>query len=305
MSISASLGKQKVIQLSGGPLAYRDRGEGPVIVFVHGVAMNGDLWRDVAPELVAAGYRCVTPDWPLGSHTLPADPGADLSPPGLAAMVAELLDRLDLDDVTLVGNDTGGVVCQLVATRHPQRLARLVLASCDGFEIFPPDGFGFLTWIGKVPGALFLMANTMRSHALRRLPMAYGRTMNQAPPRDISDSYVRPGVDSAAIRRDGKKVLAGTSTEHTLRAAKSFGDFTKPVLIAWAANDLLFPRSLAQRLADAFPNSTLEIIDDSRTFIGEDQPLTLARTIHRFIASTSTSTSAAASGEATAQRSKK
>lgn len=121
--------------------------------------------------------------------------------------------------MTLVGNDTGGAICQLVATRHPERLGRLVLTSCDAYEIFPPKPFGYLTWIGRVPGAVLATTNLMRLRALRRLPLAYGRTMNTAPPREVWDSYVRSGYENAAIRRDTKKMLAALSNTHTLVAS--------------------------------------------------------------------------------------
>lgn len=282
MSISASLGEPQCVQLSGGPIAYRERGQGAPVVFVHGLAMNGDLWRDVVPPLADSGLRCITPDWPLGAHELPMNPQADLTPPGLAGLVGELLERLDLRDVTLVGNDTGGAVCQLVAAAQPDRLGRMVLASCDAFEVFPPKPFGYLPWLGKLPGAVFLSTNAMRVRALRRLPLAYGMAMREHPDRAVSDSYVRSGYESAAIRRDTKKMLRGLSNEHTLTAAESFPDFARPVLIAWAAEDRLFPRSIAERLLAAFPDSRLEIIDEARTFIAEDEPIRLAELIADF-----------------------
>lgn len=282
MSISASLGEAQCVQLSGGPLAYRDSGSGTPVVFVHGLAMNGDLWRDVVPDLVERGLRCVTPDWPLGAHELPMNPDAGLDPPALAALVVEFLERLDLRDVILVGNDTGGAICQLVAAQRPARIGRLVLTSCDGFEIFPPKPFGFLPWLGRIPGAVFLTTNAMRLRVLRRSPLAYGMTMRRHPDRGVSDSYVRSGFQSAAIRRDTKKMLRAVSKEHTLTAAESFPQFKQPVLIAWGGEDRLFPRSLGQRLADAFPESRLEIVEGARTFIAEDEPAHLAELIADF-----------------------
>jgi pimeloyl-ACP methyl ester carboxylesterase len=282
VSISASLGEAQCVQLSGGPISYREAGHGPTVVFVHGLAMNGDLWRNVVPDLVGVGMRCITPDWPLGSHELPMMSNADLSPPALAGLVGELLERLDLRDVTLVGNDTGGAICQLVAVAHPDRLARLVLASCDAFEVFPPKPFGYLPWLGRIPGAVFISTNAMRVRALRRLPLAYGMVMRQHPERAISDSYVRSGYQSGAIRRDTKKMLRDLSSRHTLTAAESFAHFTKPVMVAWGSADRLFPRSLAERLTAAFPDSRLEVIDGANTFIAEDEPARLAHLIAGF-----------------------
>src|SRR5947209_13282087 len=101
------------LQLTQGTLNYRDEGKGPVVVFVHGLLVNGRVWDQVLPQL-GDRVRCIVPDLPLGAHTIPMKPGAKLDPPALAAMVAELIERLDLTDVTLVGNDTGGAICQLV-----------------------------------------------------------------------------------------------------------------------------------------------------------------------------------------------
>ena len=143
MSLSSKLGEEKSVRLPQGTIRYRERGRGTPIVFVHGVLANGDLWRDVVPRL-AETHRCITPDWPLGSHEVPMEATADLSTPGLARLVADFLAALDLRDVTLVANDTGGAVCQLVVTSHPERIARLVLTSCDAFEVFPPRPFDIL-----------------------------------------------------------------------------------------------------------------------------------------------------------------
>ena len=284
MSISEQLGERRTLDLPQGRISYRERGSGEPIVFVHGVLVNGDLWRDVVADL-ADRYRCITPDWPLGAHPEPMSPDADLSTPGLGRLVADFLAALSLDDVTLVGNDTGGAVCQMVATRHPERLGRLVLASCDAYEVFPPQPFGFLRWIGKVPPATALLAHSVRLRPLRRLPIAFGLVTSGPLPREISDSYVTPGY-RGDIRRDTRKVLNGVSNEHTLEAARHFGEFAKPVLVAWGEDDRLFPAELADRLAADFPDARRETVTGSRTFIGEDQPQQLARLIDEFVGAT-------------------
>lgn len=281
MSVSTSLGEQRQVTTAAGPIAYRERGSGAPIVFVHPLLTNGDLWRNVVPPL-AARWRCIAPDWPLGSHEHPAAATADLSTPGLARLVAEFIEALDLEDVTLVGNDTGGAVCQLVAAGHRERLGGLVLASCDAFEVYPPPPFGVLPLLARAPGALALGAQAMRFRALRSSPLAYGSVMREPPEPAVSDSYVLPGR-RAEIRRDTKKVLLGISRQHTLAAARRFGDFEPPVLVAWAERDKLFPAQLGDRLAAAFPRSRREVVEDSRTFIGEDEPRRLAASIERFL----------------------
>ena len=260
---------------------YEEAGQGPPIVFVHGVFVNGKQWRKVV-DLLADGYRCIVPDWPLGSHTQPMAPTADLSTPGLARLVAEFLEVLDLQDVTLVGNDTGGAVCQLVMVDHSDRIARVVLTSCDAFEVYPPPPFAFLRLVPSVPGLAFLLAQSLRFTAVRKLPIAYGWVMKGFPPRGVMDSYTRPLLDPA-IRRDAKKMLSGISKEHTIEAARRLADFDRPVLLAWAGEDKLFPRSLAERLQEVLPQSQLQVIPGARTFVAEDQPGPLAAAVRALL----------------------
>ncbi len=281
MSISEQLGAKSRVDLSGGPIGYRETGAGKPIVFVHGVFANGDLWRNVVPELASA-YRCLTPDWPLGSHELPMNTDADLSTPGLARLVAEFLDALELEDVTLVGNDTGGAVCQLVMAEHRKRLGPTVLTSCDAFETFPPSPFGFLRHLPRIPGATMLAAQPLRLRPLRRLPIAYGRLMHGQPEAAISDSYARPSL-RPEIRHDAGKVCLGIDPAYTIAAAEQLRDFPHPVLLAWGADDRLFPISLAERLAAVLPDATLAPIAGARTFIGEDRPRELATVISEFL----------------------
>jgi pimeloyl-ACP methyl ester carboxylesterase len=143
MAVSESLGTRHEIDLPQGRLRYRERGEGPPVVFVPGLMAHADLWRNVVPRIADAGHRCTAPDWPLGAHELPM-PGADLSPPGVADLIADLLDALDLRDVTLVANDTGGALTQILLTRRPNRVGGVVLTPCDAFECFFPPLISFL-----------------------------------------------------------------------------------------------------------------------------------------------------------------
>src|ERR687887_1384980 len=164
------------IELSAGTVEYEDTGgDGPTIVLLPGLLMDASLWADVIADL-APGHRCIAPTLPLGAHRRPMNPGADLSPPGLARLVRELLERLELEDVTLVGNDTGGALVQLVAAEADPRVGRIVLVSCDAFDNFPPGLTGrTIVRTGKLPPALFGVAmQQMRLRPLRRLPIAFG-----------------------------------------------------------------------------------------------------------------------------------
>jgi pimeloyl-ACP methyl ester carboxylesterase len=285
MAISESLGARRRIELPQGVIGYRERGDGPPVLFVHGLLVNADLWREVVPKVADAGYRCLAPDWPLGSHGHPMRRGADLSPPGLAGLISDFLAALDLSGVTVVANDTGGALVQVLMARHPERIGRVVLASCDALERFFPPIFSFLPVMARLPGSAWLLAQALRPRPLRRLPMTYGWLSARPTPPQVMNSYLLPSRRDGGIRRDLRRVLRGVHRRHTLAAAASFGSFGRPVLLAWAEDDRLFPLSLAQRLAALLPDARLVIVAGARTFIPEDQPAALAELIAEFAAS--------------------
>jgi pimeloyl-ACP methyl ester carboxylesterase len=271
------------VHLQQGTIRYREDGTGEPLLFVHGVVVNGDLWRKVVPRL-SKDFRCIVPDWPLGSHEIPMSADADLSPPGLARLVVDFMDALGLETVTLVGNDTGGAVCQMVAAEYPDRVSRLVLTSCDLYDRFPPPVFKPLAKLVKMPGATWLIAQSLRPRFAQRLPIAFGWVTKRLPEKDVVESYLAPGRASRGVRRDLGKVFGSVDARYTIEAAQKLEqNFDKPVLLAWATEDKLFPIEYARRFADTLPNATLEEIDDSYTFIAEDQPERLADVIATFI----------------------
>jgi pimeloyl-ACP methyl ester carboxylesterase len=269
------------VRLPQGTIRYRESGSGEPIVFVHGLLVNGRLWEGVA-ERLAPDFRCIVPDWPLGSHTVPMEPGADISPPGLARLVADFLAALELDDVTMVGNDTGGAICQLVATRHPERIGRLVLTNCDAYDNFPPKLFSYLKPAARIPGALTATAQSLRIKPLRRSPIAYGVLTKSRLNDDLLEDWVRPGLHDPEIRRDTRKVILGISPEQTLEAARKLERFDRPTLFAWAPEDRWFKVEHAQRLAASMPDARVERIPDAKTFVSIDQPERLAELIAAF-----------------------
>jgi pimeloyl-ACP methyl ester carboxylesterase len=270
----------KEISIPQGRIRYRDEGSGDPIVFVHGFLVDGELWRDVAARL-APDFRVIVPDWPMGSHEVPLAADADLSAPGVARIVAAFLDELGLDNVTLVGNDSGGAVCQLVAVNHPQRVGRLVLTSCDAYENFPPPAFRPLQGLARVPGAVGMILQSMRAAFARRTPTAYGWVMKRDDDA-LTKRWITPALRDRAVRRDATKFLLGMRHRYTLAAAERFGEFTKPVLIAWSREDRFFKVRFAERLAADFPNASLEFIDDAYTFSALDQPARTAELIAAF-----------------------
>jgi pimeloyl-ACP methyl ester carboxylesterase len=283
VEIMSNSGNQfRSIRLSQGTIRYRDVGEGAPIVFVHGALVNGELWRKVVP-LFSGRYRCIIPDLPLGSHQTAMNKDADLSPQGLAQLIADFLTAVDLQAVTLVGNDTGGALCQIVVTNYPERIAQLVLTNCDAFDNFPPKMFLPLKWGAYVPGFLFELSQLLRFQTIRYSPLAFGWLSKRRIEKRVMDNYLNPAISSRLIRRDLGKALKGLSTKYTLEAAKKLADFHKPVLLAWATEDRFFKFTDAERLSKIIPNAQLERIADSLTFVPEDQPERLAQLIDGFM----------------------
>ncbi|HEX3779819.1 MAG TPA: alpha/beta hydrolase [Pseudonocardiaceae bacterium] len=279
----ADLGTAKSVQLpSGGRISYAERGSGPPVLFVHGLLVNANLWRKVVPTIADAGFRCLAPDWPLGAHQVPMPPGTDLSPPAVARLIEEFLTALDLTDVTVVANDTGGALTQILMANHPQRLGRVVLTPCDAFEAFLPKPFDSLPTLMRIPGAVWLGSRLLRLPAVQRLPFVFGLLAKHGIPAEIVDSYVRPGYASQAVRRDLKRFTVGVHRRYTLAAATTLGGFGKPVLLVRAADDRIFPANLSDRLAELLPDARLVTVADSYTFVPEDQPAELARLVVEF-----------------------
>lgn len=280
MSISEALGEQREVKLQQGTVRYRERGEGEPIVFVHGLLVNGDLWRQVVP-LLAGSYRCITPDWPLGSHEVPLNKDADLSPPGLARLIADFMDTLDLEKATVVGNDTGTALSQLVAASHPERVGRLVLTTGDAFENFPPKIFKGVIGLGYAPPAIWLLEKTTRSDRVRRAVLA-PLTRKLRDPK-IYESYAGQ-LKHRGIQHDLAKVLRALRSRYTVEAVDKLKRLEAPALMVWAPEDKFFPTEHAHELAELIPDGRVVEIPDSLAFVSEDQPKRTAQAIAEFIA---------------------
>jgi pimeloyl-ACP methyl ester carboxylesterase len=278
---------RREIDLSAGTIAYDDTGgDGPAIVLLGGLLMDSSLYEDVIARL-APRHRCIAITLPMGAHRHPMRDDADLSPHGLARLVAELIERLELDDVTLVGNDTGGALVQLIAVddHRAARVGRIVLVSCDAFDNFPPGLTGkTIVLTGKLPPALFgLFMRQMRLRPLRRLPVAFGWLTKRGDA--ATARWIRPVLTDRAIRRDTVRVLRAMGAERRVLVdvAERLPAFDRPALVVWAAEDRVMPPAHGRRLAELLPQGRLVEIDDSYTLIGLDQPRRLAEAIEGFV----------------------
>ena len=273
----AELAERRSVRLSAGPLAYHERGEGPPLVFVHGVFANAALWSKVVP-LLAGRFRCIAPDWPLGSHSDPLDEDADLSSPAVAALIGELIDALGLERPTLVGNDTGGALCQMFAVGNAERIGRLVLTNCDAYDKYPPQPYTYLVWVPHIPGAVTLLAASMRPRFMRRLPIAYGWLAKRMAP-EVEDAFADPVMHDRGVRKDITSFLKNANKKQLMETAERFGTIEIPVLLAWGEDDKAFKIEFAERMQRDIPNARLVRIPDSYTFVSLDQPERLAEAI--------------------------
>jgi pimeloyl-ACP methyl ester carboxylesterase len=265
------------IELEAGTIEYQDSGgDGPVIVLL----MDASLWEGVTADL-RVDHRCVAPTLPLGAHSYPMRPDADHSLRGIARLVAEFLERLDLGNVTVVGNDTGGALVQLLICEGAARIERIVLVDCDAFDNFPPGLTGkTLVLTGKLPPTMFgLFMQQMRLKPLRRLPIAFGWLTRRGDA--ATARWVQPLLRHPEIRRDTVRVLRTISAQRNLmlEATECLLTFDRPALVVWAQYDRVMPPEHGRRLAELLPRGRLVEVSDSSTLVPLDQPASLAQAI--------------------------
>ncbi|SDT17298.1 alpha/beta fold hydrolase [Microlunatus soli] len=267
------------VHLPAGPIDYQDSGgTGPAIVFGHGPPMDHRAWRKVIPLL--DGYRCIAPTLPMGGHRRPMNAEADLSQRGMATILADFLDALELTDVTLVLNDWGGGQFMINEGRT-DRIGRLALVACEAFDNFPP--VQLLRVAGAVPGGMWLLVTLMGWRPFRRMRGGYGGMSVRGLPDELLVDWFRPAAADRRIRRDFAKFAAGSPRRSTLRSwAEQWQRFTRPVLVVWADHDPLMPAEHGPRLAAHYPNAELVLIRDSATLVPEDQPEQLAALLADF-----------------------
>lgn len=268
------------IDLPQGRLNYRTAGPTdstrPPVVFLHGLLVNGELWTPTAELLAAQGIRSYAPDLPMGAHPTPLEPDADLSPRGIVRLVLDFLDALDLSDVTLVGNDTGGAICQFLIDTDPSRIGRLVLINCDAFDKFPPAPFGLLVKAASRPGRLRMLMGPMRSTWARHSVLGFGPLVSTPLDADMTRRWITPILNDKAIRRDTARFMRGIKPDDLADVSTRLDQFGKPVLLLWGAADRFFKIEFARRLAETFPDASLVEVAGGRTFLPLDDPQRVA-----------------------------
>lgn len=280
-SRSSELGEPHTIDLPQGRIQYRERGQGPVLLFVHGLYVNGDLWRKVVP-LLCTRYRCITVDWPFGAHAYPMATTADLTPTGIADLIADIITTLGLSDLTVVANDTGIAYTQVFVANHPDKLARLVLTPGDVVWNFLPVPIKWMRPLSQLPGGITVIARFWNSRLGRSLimtPLAKTR-----PAQAVLDSWFQPATRDRQLRRDLVKLLRAARPRAAITAARQLDRFTGPTLIAWSASsNVIFPRRHAYLLRKLLADAQLQLIPHTRAFISEDQPELLCQAIDQFV----------------------
>jgi pimeloyl-ACP methyl ester carboxylesterase len=271
------------VEISAGPIAYEDSGgEGPVVVLIPGLLMDGRQWRQVTAEL-QAGFRCVAPTLPTGAHRKPMRPDADLTLIGMGRIVTEFLAAAELRDVTLCFNDWCGAQV-MIADGGMERVAKLVLVSCETAGNYPPGLAGHAAWLSaKLPGGIAMSRRLLLSRRLRRLPFVFGQMTKRGVPDELMASWLEPLRDRRIARDLRRYAGDAMKGKHDLDAATAaLPSFARPVLVVWDAEGKMMPNQAGRALADSFPNSRYVELPDCYTLIPEDQPQALAREIREF-----------------------
>ena len=283
---SKLLGEPRALDLPDGRLDYFERGEGLPILFSHGWLANANLWRKVV-DILCDQFRCLAFDLPLGSHRTAMGAEADLSPAGVAGLIAAAAEGLDLRQMTLVGNDSGGAYSQIALAQHGdlgKRVSRLVLTSCETpYDEWPPKPFDGLPAAASDPQGLGQLLAALEDPAVRALPVAYGLLAKHALEPEVSDSYALPASRDEGVLRDVAKAMSSASTDPVRAAGEQLIEHSDlPTLLIWSSEDEVFPLAHAERYAGALRNGSLVQIEDSYSFTPEDQPTAVAAAIRSF-----------------------
>jgi pimeloyl-ACP methyl ester carboxylesterase len=270
------------VTLPAATIEYRESGPResahPPVVFVHGALVDSRLWDAVAARLSEQGFRCLQPNLPLGSHTIPVDDRSALTPVGVAGLLHDFVTALDLDDVTLVGNDTGGGLCQFLIDAHPERIGRLILTNCDAFDKFPPFPFNAVFALMRTRLSVSVLMATMGPTALRHSPLGFGLLAKHLDP-ELTASWLQPARTDHRIAGDFAALARGIGRTDLTDVAPRLQRFTKPVTVVWGLDDRCFTPELGRRLKALFPDSAMVDVPNAATFVPLDDPAAVSDAI--------------------------
>ncbi|MFI1913535.1 alpha/beta fold hydrolase [Nocardia sp. NPDC020380] len=272
-----------VVEIPAGRIHYAERGEGPAVVFLHGLLMNHTLWDQVL-ELLPTGFRYVLPDLPLGAHPEPLRADADLSMRGMNQLVADFLEALELRDVTLVHSDWGGALF-LTAYGLDERVGRLIVMPCEAFDNFPPGLPGKTAKLLPIlPGGVYMALRQFRIGWIRRTPLMFGWMARKPLPDELVRGWTEPGLRDKRIRRD-LLGYAGIDIDKQAYIAntEALRGFSGDALILWSAQDKVMPPEHGRRLAELIPKARLVEIDDAYVLSMLDQPRAVAAAMSAFL----------------------
>ena len=258
-----------------GDVSYIDIGAGPVALFVHGIATNAYLWRNVISALITE-RRCIAVDLPLHGQS-PVTAGQDLSIAALAAGLDDFCDVLGLTGIDLVANDTGGAIAQIFAARHPQRLATLTLTNCDTADNLPPEAFKPMIELAAAgtlaPSAVELFGD-LRAAAQLSFGSSYEH-LDQIDP-EIVRSYLEPCIGTLERARQFERLLAALDAGDLAAVTPQLRELTVPTLVVWGTGDTFFDVSWAYWLRDTIPGVIRVVtVDDARLLFPEERPMDL------------------------------
>ncbi|HWA64803.1 MAG TPA: alpha/beta hydrolase [Mycobacteriales bacterium] len=271
------------VAIPAGRIEVHEVGDGAPLLFLHGALAGWQVWQPVAQPLAARGFRVIMPTLPMGAHRTPMRPRADLTPPGLARLVADLVAAMGLQAPTLVSTDTGTAIAQLVLTRHPGVAGGAVMTSGDCFRHFFPPLFRHLQALGYAPGLLARVGKATRHEATRRSPLGFGLLTHAGVSDEVALDWTESLITDREVRRDAAAVLRGINTRHTMAAAKALPAVEVPVMLVWGEDDRAFPVKLARRLAALIPDCRLETVPGSQAFVSLDKPDVLTELIADFV----------------------
>ena len=280
MDVATFTSHRKVLAAPGGEIAYTEFGEGPVALFVHGLATSGALWRHAIEELSGTS-RCIAIDLP-GHGGTPAREKASAA--AMADAVAELCDGLDLNHVDLVGNDTGGAIAQIFAARQPGRLCTLTLTNCDTEGNFPPADFTPLIEAARSGAVAQMLVGVANDPAQWRTSALAGSYQDPARiPDDAWRAYLTPIAGTLDRARDFERILAALDPADLSTAQGALAALTVPTLIVWGTGDPMFGVKWAHQLHDLIPGARDVVeIDGAKLFFPEERPNDLIPHLRQF-----------------------